>query len=155
MQTCVKYTSTKQVFSSWLSLWRTGGQGHHGPVDGPLQIIQQKGDYLKLTNHICEEYELVPQYSMKLTHASYLIPSRNPSKTHCKTGSPDHQPVHKKVEARLEQQTLVAGIWTVFSLLPVLPHKRDIHARGSLSHHQCLMQFTWFKGYAIKNGFSS
>ena len=63
----MKYTSTKQVFSSWLSLWRTGGQGHHGPVDGPLQIIQQKGDYLKLTNHICEEYELVPQYSMKLT----------------------------------------------------------------------------------------
>ena len=41
MQTCVKYTSTKQVFSSWLSLWRTGGQGHHGPVDGPFQIIQQ------------------------------------------------------------------------------------------------------------------
>ena len=36
MQTCVKYTSTKQVFSSWLSLWRTGGQGHYGPVGGPF-----------------------------------------------------------------------------------------------------------------------
>ena len=36
MQTCVKYTSTRQVFSSWLSRWRTGGQGHYGPVGGPF-----------------------------------------------------------------------------------------------------------------------
>ena len=40
MQTCVKYTSTEQVFSSWLSHWRTGGQGHQGPVGWALQFIQ-------------------------------------------------------------------------------------------------------------------
>ena len=40
MQTCVKYTSIEQVFSSWLSHWRTGGQGHQGSVGWALQIIQ-------------------------------------------------------------------------------------------------------------------
>ena len=42
MQTCCRNTLVqRQVFSLWLSHWRTGGQGHHGPVGWALQIIQQ------------------------------------------------------------------------------------------------------------------
>ena len=44
MQTCCRNTLVRnKSFSSWLSLWRTGGQGHHGPVGGPSKNIQHPG----------------------------------------------------------------------------------------------------------------